>query len=575
MIALLTLLSCRGGISTETQIPHTHVSLVDDFEPRGPNGEDLLRSRFDTARSYFGNVNTDGERPILNTGDPPGALRYTMPLPAGLVDEGQRLDRLLGAPLNYDVQPELVGVKVQLDGLGDLRARLDGPDGESFWSEAQRIRTGTTELLFEVETDPQNLVTTLGLHLESGFAEIRRVELLLQERRPFADRFEEAFTFSFGQLSRCYDDEVHLVRVRCSVEDEFAVYGTDVSGLYALAAAVGADLGLVDDAEARRIVTDVRDALLVLDRDPVANLLPATTDGATVAPDGEWSSLATVVAAESAMLAGHAFQLRIDDLQGILQDIAWDELTDNGGKSVLAGYTDAGAPLGYRFGVFGAKSVVLQVAHGGALDQLYVMDLPFAPTWDGSGWDNELAALMFPMTGEDWIGNDWATHRSGQHWQHHTWSRESYAGDELSLFGLSTSEVPEPWTLEFGDPVGAWGVGGHNKTGDDGAGLAGYSVYAPHYPALVSAEFPDTTGAMFETLLNRRLLTPFNAVESIGIDDGDEIRVNHRLKAFSLAMQTLGLARNLSGKGYLPYRLVDTIPFLRDGHALVIPEAIE
>ncbi|MEM6928271.1 MAG: hypothetical protein AAF602_15160, partial [Myxococcota bacterium] len=319
-----------------------------------------------------------------------------------------------------------------------------------------------------------------------------------------------------------------------------------------------------------------RDALLALPRDPQAGLLPDRTNGTELLEGGTWSSLATVVGVEATILAAKSFDLRIEELVGLLSDIQWDELTTNNGVPILAGYDERGVPLGFRYGVFGSKSAVLQVAHVGATGLLAPMDFDgFTPTWDGTGWDNELAALFFPMTGVDWVGNDWTVWRSGSHWQHHTWSRETPAG-EAGLFGLSTAEMPEPWALDgFEDPLGNWGVGGHNQVATDGNEEFGYSFYAPHYAAMTSAEFPETATPLFTTLLNRQLLTPFNAVESVGVIEEGGFRFNHRLRGTTLALQSLGLARALSEEGYLPYRLLDTVPFLRDGHRTVIPEANE
>ena len=205
-----------------------------------------------------------------------------------------------------------------------------------------------------------------------------------------------------------------------------------------------------------------------------------------------------MVGVEAALFATRFFELRTDDLQGILEDIEWDQLTTNSTMPVAAGYDERNQPLDWSYGVFGSKAILVQLAHFGANGTLAPMEtrpmnLSTNPTWDGTGWDNELAAMLVPMAGTDWVGNDWTTWRSGSHWQHHTWSRDTPAG-ELALFGLSTAEVPEPWLLDsFDDPVGNWGVGGHNGIADDGLERVGYSFYAPYYPLMVAAEFPETT----------------------------------------------------------------------------------
>ncbi len=574
MIALYVLLSCRGGVETREVIEHTHAALVDDFRVQGPEGQDLGRSRMDTTRAFVGDVNLDGDVPILNDGAEPGGLRYLLPVSPAQLGTGITLDQLLGPTIESAIQPDLVGISVRLTGSGDLTAHLDAADGSIVWAETKPIRRRTTEVLFNVDTEPSNRVSVLGIDLASGFAELREIKLLFQERRPYADVLEEAYVFSHAQLSRCWDADVGLARVRCTPDEADAVYGPDVTGLYALASAVGADLGIVPEDEALQIVTAARDALLALPRDPTAGLLPERTDGTGLIAGSIWGSLSTVVALDAAILAAQHFELRTTDLQVLLETIDWAELTaPNDSRPILAGYDDRGVALDFRYGVFGSKSALVQIAHHGATGEFAAMEFDGEePTWEGSGWDNELASLLFPMEGTDWVGNDWFAWRSSAHWQHQTYSRDTPAGD-LGLFGFSLVEVPEPWRLEdFQEPVGVFGVGGRNELVADGSTEAGYPFFAPHYPATTSVVFPDTAIPMFTTLKDNGLLTPFNAVESVGVDAEGAIRHNHRLKGFTLAMQTLGLARAYSSERYLPYRLLDTLPLLREGHENVLPE---
>ncbi|MEN0060812.1 MAG: hypothetical protein AAGA48_01620 [Myxococcota bacterium] len=571
MMPWIWLLACRGGVTTTVSLPHTHVALVDDFRPKGPNGEDLGRSRMDTAREFFGNTNRDGDFAIFNPGNPGGGVRFAMPMSTDLAPEGVSVDQLLGPTLNFDVQPTLEGIQLLLSGSGAITARLEAPDGTELWTQTQGFVRRDDKVIFDVDLPEPIKIGGFSVELIRGFAEVRRVELLLNERRPFLDAVDESFVYSYAQLSRCWDDTVGLVRAQCGPQEDPVIYAPDATGLFALATAVGSDLGYVPEAVARSIILSSRDALLALPRDPVAGLLPDQTDGTSLAAGGTWSSLATAVALESTMLAAQAFELRTADLQGALEDVVWDELTTNGGQPISGGFDSDNQAVSWDFGVFGSKSVLLQVAHVGATGNFAPMNLPFTPTWDGAGWDNELAALFFPMDRPDWNGNDWVAWRSGAHWQHHTWSRDTPAG-KLGLFGLSTAEVPEPWQLDgYAPSVSDWGVGGHNLVATDGLEAVGYSFYAPHYAAMVVGEFPKTAGVMLETLLDRNLLTAFNAVESVGTAEQDVIRFNHRLRAWTLSLQTLGLGRALSGDGYLPYRLLDELPFLRDGHQTVLP----
>ena len=145
------------------------------------------------------------------------------------------------------------------------------------------------------------------------------------------------------------------------------------------------------------------------------------------------------------------------------------------------------------------------------------------------------------------------------------------------MFGISTCEIPEPWSIDKGEEIiQNFGTGGHNQRGNDGFEDFGYTVICPHYAGMVMADYPKHVPT-FGRLLELRYLTPMNVVESIaaGTDEEgeEELFWNHHKRAWSLALTSLGTARALSRGRYLPHRTLPEVPFLRGGYEEFFPRS--
>ena len=256
----------------------------------------------------------------------------------------------------------------------------------------------------------------------------------------------------------------------------------------------------------------------------------------------------------------------------MVRNIDWTDLSDTGTRSISHGYSYTGQKLTSRWDNFGSEAILVAVAYAAATGNGNVLleNNSTAPTWDGSGFNDELATLLFPMNSTDKWGNNWQTYRAGA-FQKQKSFLSSPLYTQSSLFGLSASEVPEPWTVAEDKVYGAWGVGGHNATPNDGSSLVGYPIIAPHYAAMISSEHTIEFQKVFGYLISNNLLTPLNNVESFGIDNNGKIHWNPLKGSWNLSLQTLGSGRVLQGDGYLPYAALNANQFLKQGFSRIMP----
>ena len=204
-----------------------------------------------------------------------------------------------------------------------------------------------------------------------------------------------------------------------------------------------------------------------------------------------------------------------------------------------------------------------------------------------------MATLLFPMTGTDWKkpsdagllpGNDWAKYRAAaaqyQLGFYRTVESSINAYSKYGVFGTSASEVPEPWTVAPDHRYSAWGVGGHGdmkgvKRGpaDTGTSLVGYPIVAPHYAAMIMADYPAEAERFFLFLMESiGIFSPLNNVESLGIDAKGVLHWNSLKGSWNLGLQALGAARALAGKNYPPHSWYLKSPPLAKGYSLVMPK---
>ena len=266
---------------------------------------------------------------------------------------------LLGPYVKKKFQPQIIGLQINLsDGYGYFKIELKDTKGQTLQSEKRKLTGGSRTLNFSMR--PQVDIKELNWIVDgNGFAKVKNVHLKIKS--PKYSIPEAVFLFSFGHLSQCYDPKKGLVRDRARwPSKDFSSIPT--TGLFALATAIAHDLGYVEEEAAKKVVRRIKNVLRNLPR--YHGLLPHFVAKKKIALDTEWSSLDTVLALTSAILACQSFGLNSSRLEEMIRNIDWHDLTDGGTQSISHGYH-----------YDGKKSK----AHGILLDQRHSLELSPSP----------------------------------------------------------------------------------------------------------------------------------------------------------------------------------------------------
>lgn len=544
--------------------------IIDDYKGVSLPGREWYYSRIGTDRGAMGEENgytadIGGGSASMTVQSGWGgvwtSLKYNAVLNAELNPA-----QLLGPHVKNQYQPGVVGVEIDiLSGSGTFKIELKDKNGSMVEEAAHQLSGGSETLTLTIPSEKRNVnIAKLNWVINgAGQAVVDEIRFVIES--PDYTVMEAAFLFTYGHLSQCYDPDSGLVRdrARWPVQDFAAV---QCIGTFALATAVAWDLGYVEETTARTIITKTKNTVLNIVRHE-KGLLPHFLKNGDIVEDTEWSSVDTVITLIAEILACQAMGEDTSSLEAMLQNIDWNDLTCNGAHSIGMGYDDDGNKLTNTWDTFGSEALLAAIAYCAATGKTDVKldNYSTAPTWDGSGFNDELAALFFPMNGLDIWGNNWSLYRQeAADKQLDYFSGHRYEAD--NLLGLSACEVPEPWTVEEAEVYAAWGVGGHNGEANDGTSLVGYPIIAPHYAAMISAEHPDAFENIFLYLLEtQKIFTPLNNVESFGIDSSSGLHWNSLKGSWDLSLQVLGLGRALSGGNYIVYQALSENTFLNQG----------
>ena len=209
-------------------------------------------------------------------------------------------------------------------------------------------------------------------------------------------------------------------------------------------------------------------------------------------------------------------------------------------------------PLDSTWRDFGTETWLANFGYATATGELASMN-HVPPTFNGSGFIDELAWLLIPPPDLDIWGIDWASYRrqalKGQmEYYSKTYPEHCYAS--TGLFGLSAGEVPVLNLVDTAQIYQPFGVGG-TIDANDGSNLLGHPVITPHYAGMVAALDSAAAVQLWEWMESIGISTPLNNVESFMLvsDGGCRQIVWNGLKgSWNLSLQTLGWGRLLSGK---------------------------
>ncbi len=581
--------------------------IVDDYEQGCDDGNGWTASRIGTDRGIEGDgdfsvVIENGRAEVEVTTGRAGiwtSLRHRA------VDRGEEdvldTERLLG-PLVVDYhQVELVGIEVEAENLGgdtDLLVELEDAEGNVQFEQVCPLDAGLAQcrfpVTFELERDedgnledPPKIKLLRWTIVGAGHVVVDDVRLIIDTRgRELA---ESVFLYSLSHLGHCYEASSGAVRDR-SIWPAADMSAVGSTGAFALAASVAAHLAVFTVSDAEGIVE--RTIELVRSLPTCHGLLPrfisSSGDSWEIVEDTEWSSIDTVIGLTSLILAAEHFDLETSDLEEMMREIDWTDLTDSDTGHIAMGYAYApdgdhcGSRLDSSWESFGSEELLMALAYTAATGETAPCPTNHgsgsnALTWDESGFNSELAALFFPLNGASRCGISWETYRQqamarqfGYFWD----STEHPSYREVGLFGVSASEVPEPCAVADDEVYGAWGVGG-GRGPDDGSSLVGYPIVAPHYAAMAMDEFPESAETLFAYLLEDAnewgILTPLNNVESVGLSEDGTIRFNSMKGSWNLVMTALGAGHALVREGeYPPYVALAENEFLSAGFTAIL-----
>lgn len=581
--------------------------IVDDYEQGCDEASSWTSSRIGTDRGIQGEGEysvtfTEGRAEVEVTSGQAGvwtSLRHRA------VDRGEDdvldTERLLGRLVVDYYQVQLVGIEVDLENLGaatELLVELKNAEETVVFEQRCPLDEGDAQCRFPVtfelvtnedgEEEPLPKIKLLSWSIVGeGHVIVEDVRLIIDTR----DReiTESVFLYAYSHLGQCHDSASGVLRDRAiwPAEDFGAV---NSMGLFALTASVASHLAITTVADAREIVEQMVTTVTSL---PTCHgLLPhfitTSGDGWDIVEDTEWSSIDTVIVLVSLILAAERFDIDTADLEQMLNDIDWSELTDTASGHIAMGYDyvpdgdHCGSRLGTAWQDFGSEELLMAWAYTSATGETAPCPNNHgsddsARTRDESGFNSELAALFLPLDGVSRCGVSWEDYRpqAMERQFGHFWNSTDYPPyRELGLFGVSASEVPEPCAVSDDDVYGAWGIGGIVGM-NDGSELLGYPIVAPHYAAMVMNEFPESSETMFAYLLESAggtgILTPLNNVESLGLDESGEPRWSSLKGSWNLGMTALGVGRALVREGeYPPYVALAQNELLSTGFAAVV-----
>jgi hypothetical protein len=539
--------------------------VVDDYSGKSVPGREWYYSRIGTDRGEM-----DGGSTTLNIGGGSASVEvrwgwagvWTSLLHNARFNEELNPAQLLGPYIKSQYQSRITGIEVDIiDGSGNFKIELKNKSNSIVTQNVFQLSGGVETLQFA--TVPTANISKLNWLVDGiGHATVDEIRFVVDS--PVYTTAEAVFLYTYSHLSQCYDPATGLVRdrARWPVEDFSSV---QTIGTFALITAIAYQLGYIEESTARNIVVKTKSTIQSLPT--YHGLLPHFVTNGQITANTEWSCIDTVITLVSHILACQLMGEETASMEGMLQVIDWADLSDNGSRSISMGYTDTGNKLDSRWDTFGSEAFLVAVAYCAATgDNNIVLEKHSqTPTWDGSGFNDEMAALFFPMNSTDRWGNDWSAYRQAAfNSQVGYFAGHLYASQ--GLFGLSASEVPEPWEVAEADIYSAWGIGGHNGTPNDGQQLVGYPIIAPHYAALVAKENPRHFNTLFSYLIyTKGIFSPLNNVETMGIDSNGDMHWNSLKGSWNLSLQALGVSRLLVQGPNPPYIALADNNFLKSG----------
>lgn len=527
------------------------VVLVDDFAPQPLQGDQFwFYNRLGGDR---GQIDGPGSGSIVW-----GKGKVTATITGGTntwIGIWTSLNHLIreSIPLNFSsifppqilpqYQGRVIGLRIDiLDGKGTFQGELQAPSGSFLWRGSVPLSGGPQNVQFNLP--PLGEIRNLNWIIIGNagkFVEVDKVGLTVEV--PSLSTATQAFLWSYAMLLANFNASTGLTRDRANfAADEFD--NISASGMQAAAAVMAWRLGFISKASAMDVVERTTTGVLNLPR--FKGLLPHFVTNGQITPNTEWSSLDTVIAVVALIEAREALGLSTEQVEEILTSIDWDSLILPDG-CISHGYDYNGNRLPNGWCPFGGESWLANLGYAAAKGSVANMDNT-PPTFNGSGFIDEIAWLLVPAPGRDRWRIRWQAYRTRAVDTQLRYYKSDPCYGQLGLFGLSAAEVPDPSLVPPSAIYQAFGIGGEIPA-NDGTALMGHPVIVPHYAGMIASLRRAKSISMWEWLQAAGLISPLNNVESLMVtDDSCNGAVWNSMKgSWNLSLQTLGWGRLLAG----------------------------
>lgn len=474
-------------------------------------------------------------------------------------------------------QASVTGLRlIVLDGSGQLQVELQAPDQSVVWVQSVNLSGGPQTIFFDNLFAGEVRSLSWIVKGDAGdYVAVDQVEL--EVSTPLLTTPERAFLWSYSMLLSNWDVSTGLTRDRANFPaGDFD--NVSASGLQAAAAVHAWELGMISEASAVQIVSQTTASLLSLP--DCHGLWPHFVTEGQITAKTEFSSIDTVIAMVALAEANRALSLEdgADAIIQALQQIEWGLLVTPDNRISHGFDITCTSVLTNTWYDFGTETWLANFGYAAVTGDVAEMDAT-PPTYNGSGFIDELAWLFLPAPDEDRWGIQWNVYRNAAvDAQIAYYQQPPHPCYAPSLFGLSAAEVPDPSIVITSAIYQAFGTGGEIPA-NDGTDLLGHAVLTPHYPAMISVLRPQEATQFWAWLEAQSLSTPLNNVESLMFID--EPTCNHivwnGLKgSWNLGLQTLGWGNHLLRNDNPLYQAMWSDDFLRRAYyRLTCPSVCE
>lgn len=435
-------------------------------------------------------------------------------------DQEQSLDfrACYPAAIKPRFQPKVVGFEMGVRGKGSIKIEIKSAKQEILWFHSFPVdSTDLHTVVEQIKPDDIGPAKFLNWVAESGTdACLDSVNLVVQT--PDIPFDEYVFLSSYAKLARCYSPRTGFVRDRAHISDG-SFDNVPAAGFFAVATALAARRGIVDEEYARGILAKIHDGVAKLDN--AGGLLPhfiqRRPDGVyAILPGTEFSTVDTSIYYHCMLLAAQLLHdsTVLAQLTESVHHISYADMVDSAGFIRQGVREDKTSPLPGSWRDWGGETaLVLALASMSQQPPVLRMERN-ARINEGSGFIAEVQSLFYPD-----FDSPKPDAISGQNWQ----------AVRRNMLLRQKEYFPKNWPESKATALGLYGLSaGEARRGlgysVGGVDLPSQTLIHPHY-ILMSAcldPHPDEVHDLLRRMEKGHLFPPWGMVENVTKNDADE-----------------------------------------------------